>query len=259
MARPQASGFGAHAEHRSRSRARSQRARRLVLAGVAAAIVIPILILAFDSASTRRPVPVPQADRLLPAGPPTPEVVAFQGSLRIYLPIAQSRVTAVGYHAVGEGALPLAPVGTQANAGLFTRLFNRFFGQDQGGIRYNLMGGDSGPETAGLDIGGPVGTDVYAPVDGTVIGISDRILSGRPFGVRVDIQPSGNPGLVVSLTNLRADDALTVGSSVASSRTKIGSLIDLSPVETPALARYTQDEGQHVHLEVRPTANLSLP
>ena len=258
MARPQVSGFAARTDVPSGTRARSRRLRRLALAGVATAILLPILILVFDSASTSGPVPVPQAERLLPARP-SPQVVALQGSLRLYLPVAESRVTAVGYHAVGEGTLPLGPVGTQANAGVFTRLFNRLFGQDQGGIRYYLMGGDSGPETAGLDIGAPVGTDVYAPVDGTVIGISDRVVSGRPFGVRIDIQPSGSPGLVVSVTNLRADEALSVGSSVAAATTRIGGVIDLSSVEASALARYTQDKGQHVHLEVRPTANLSLP
>jgi hypothetical protein len=186
-------------------------------------------------------------------------VIAFQGNLRLYLPIPESRVTALGYHGTGGGALALEPVGTQANAGIFTRLFNRLFGQDQGGIRYYLLGGEAGPETAGLDVGAPVGTDVYSPVTGTVIGISDRIISGRPYGVRIDLQPSGSPGLVVVLMNLEADPALTVGSSVAASRTKLGRLIDLSAVETSALAEHTQDEGQHVHIEVHPTANLSLP
>ena len=58
------------------------------------------------------------ADRLLPAGPPRPQIVAMQDSLRIQLPVNQSRVTAIGYHATGTGALPLEPVGTRANAGL---------------------------------------------------------------------------------------------------------------------------------------------
>jgi hypothetical protein len=233
--------------------------RRLLLAAVLGAIVLALVILAFDSGSASRPVPIPQAKRLLPAGPPSPQVVAFQGELRLYLPIAETRVTAVGYHAVGAGALALEPVGTQANAGLFTRLFNRLFGQEEGGIRYYLLGGRGGPETAGLDIGASVATDVYAPVDGTVIGISDRIVSGKVFGVRIDLQPAGTPGLVVSLTNVEVDPALTVGSAVAAARTKIGSIIDLSQVQSSALAEYTQDEGQHVHIEVHPTASLALP
>jgi hypothetical protein len=223
------------------------------------AIVVPVLVLALDSASPTTPVPVPQADRLLPAGPPTPQVVAFQGELRLYLPVNQSRVTAVGYHAVGNGALALDPVGTQANAGVFARLLRRLFGEDKAGIRYYLLGGASGAETAGLDIGAPAGTDVYAPVDGTVIGISDHVVGGSRFGVRIDIQPSGSPGLVVSLSNVDLDPALTVGSTVAAARTKVGSVLDLSSVETSALAAYTQDRGQHVHLEVRPAVNLTLP
>ena len=236
-----------------------RRLRRLVIAVFAAAILIPVLVLVFDSASPARPVPLPQADRLLPPGPPTPQVVAFQGDLRLYLPIEQSRITAVGYHSVGEDALALDPVGTQANAGVFTRLQRRLFGEDKAGIRYNLMGGSSGAETAGLDVGAPVGTDVYAPVDGTVLGITDYIVGGKQFGVRIDIQPSGSPGLVVSLRNLEPDPALSVGSTVAAARTKMGNVVDLSSVEASSLADYTQDRGQHVHVEVRPAVNLPVP
>ena len=46
------------------------------------------------------------------------------------------------------------------------------------------------------------GTDVYAPVDGTVIAIADRILDGVPHGKQIEIQPAGNPSVVVLLTNL---------------------------------------------------------
>ena len=261
MARPQASsGFPAPARVRQRPRARSRWIRRLVLAVIALAFAIPILVLVFDSADTTTPVPVPQSDRLLPAGPPQPQVIAFQGALRLFLPISESRVTAVGYQRVGDGALALDPVGTQANAGVFTRLLRRLVGEDQPGIRYYLLGGTAGAETGGLDVGAPAGTDVYAPVDGTVIAISDHILSGRPYGVRIDIQPSGSPGLVVSMTNLDPDEALTVGSTVAAARTKVGTRRwILSEVESSALARYTQDSGQHVQIEVRPASNLACP
>lgn len=259
MARPQASGLVAHGDVRSRARARTRRLRRLAIAALTVAIAVPIAVLALDSGSASRPVPVPAAERLLPAGPPTPTVLALLGSVRIHLPIEESRVTAIGYHAAGQGALELDPVGTQANAGLLTRIFNRFFGDGSGGIRYYLLGGEGGPATAGLDVGAPVGTDVYAPVDGTVAAISERVVSGQVQGVRIDIQPTGSPGLVVSVTNLAADESLSVGSTVVRSKTKLGRVIDLSAVESSALARYTHDLGHHVHLEVHPTANLSLP
>jgi hypothetical protein len=89
--------------------------------------------------------------------------------------------------------------------------------------------------------------------------VSDQIVNGKPYGVRVDIQPSGNPGVVVTLTNLRADPALTVGMTVSAGRTKVGRIIDLSSVEQAALARYTQDRGQHVHIEVHAAGSLAVP
>ena len=108
-----------------------------------------------------------------------------------------------------------------------------------------------------LDVGAAPGTDVYAPVDGTITGISDFILNGQAFGSRIDIQPSAAPSLVVSLTQLSADPALTVGSTIAASSTKIGRVIDLSVVEKQALARFTQDAGNHVALEVRTAATVT--
>ena len=39
--------------------------------------------------------------------------------------------------------------------------------------------------------------------------------------------------------------------------TKLGRLVDLSEVEKAGLERYTNDKGQHVHLEARPAASVS--
>ena len=89
-----------------------------------------------------------------------------------------------------------------------------------------------------------------------MIAISDQVANGRAYGARIDIQPSGDPD-VVALTNLRSDPALTVGSNVSAGRTKVGRLIDLSSVEQAALARYTHDNGQHVHLEVHAASSLA--
>jgi hypothetical protein len=173
--------------------------------------------------------------------------------------VNRDRVTAVGYHGVGGGALALEPVGTRANAGFLERVARRLFGTGDAGFLYYVIDGGAGADTGGLDVGAPVGTDVYAPVDGTVIAITDRIVDGRRFGVTIDLQPSGNPDLVVGVSNLAPDPALTVGSSVSAARTKIGRTIDLSRVEEAGLSKYTQDKGQHVHVEVHPAASLASP
>jgi hypothetical protein len=228
---------------------------------VACVSLVTLVLTAFGAGgaapvSFRGPAP---AERLLPAGPPRPQVVAMQESLRIQLPINQSRVTAIGYHASGSDALPLEAVGTQANAGLLERAFRRLFGESGSGLRYYLLDGGVGPQTGGLDVGAPVDTDVYAPVDGSVIAVSDYVINGKAHGVRIDIQPSGTPGVVVSLTYLRPDPGLTVGSTVSAGSSKIGRVIDLSSVERAGLARYTQDSGQHVHLEVHAATSVGSP
>jgi hypothetical protein len=264
MATSHAPGLTAHARTRRRddARARARRARRMAALIVVACVSLVTLVLtafgtgAPTTVSFTGPAP---ADRLLPAGPPRPQVVAMQDSLRIQLPINQGRVTAIGYHASGASALALEAVGTQANAGLVERAFRKLFGPSGSSLRYYLLEGGVGAQTGGLDVGAPVDTDVYAPVDGSVIGVSDQVIDGRSYGVRIDIQPSGTPGVVVSLTNLRADPALTVGSTVRAGTSKVGRVIDLSYVERAGLARYTQDKGQHVHLEVHPAAAMATP
>jgi hypothetical protein len=198
----------------------------------------------------------PPSSRLLPATPPAPMTVALRSSLRIQLPIPQNRVTAIGYYSSSDGALPLTPLGRQGNEGALARLAHTLFGGGHGSFVYYQLNG--GP-TDVLDVGAAPGTDVYAPVDGTVVGISPFVLNGRQYGVRIDIQPTAAPSLVVSLTQLSPDPALTVGSTVAASTTKVGRVIDLSGVETQALARFTQDAGDHVAIELHPAATLTLP
>lgn len=235
------------------------RARRLVvLTLVSGALLGTLLITAFGQGATRQPsqaLPGP-ASRLLPVGPPTPLTVALHSGLRIQLPVAQSRVTAIGYHASGDGALPLSPLGHQGNEGALSRLAHKIFGGGGAGFVYYQL---SGGETDALDVGAVPGTDVYAPVDGTIVGISDFILNGRAYGSRIDIQPSAAPSLVVSLTHVAPDPALTVGSTIAASSTKVGRIIDLSSVEKQALAKYTTDAGNHVSIVLHPAATLTLP
>ncbi|MBD0317633.1 MAG: hypothetical protein ICV71_03845 [Thermoleophilia bacterium] len=262
MAWPEAPGLAARNALRERERAKARRARRAAASAAVAAVALVVLLLtAFGAsdppaASTTGPAP---AQRLLPSGPPRPQVVAMHDTLRIGLPINQARVTAIGFHAAGATALPLEPVGKQANAGLLGRLVQRLVGGDASGLRWYQLDGGVGPRSGGMDVGAPAGTNVYAPVDGSVIAISDRVIDGRPYGKRIEIQPAGNPGVVVAVTNLDVDPVLTVGSTVVAARTKLGRLLDLSAVERAGLARYTQDKGQHVHLELHAAVSPTAP
>jgi hypothetical protein len=239
-----------------------QRRRRVAGLVVLACIAfVTLLLTAFGSSkptAVRRLAPAP-VNRLLPAGPPSPQVVALVGALRVQLPVAQTRVTAIGYHASGDGALALQALGSQANPGTLTRMANRVFGGGRRGLRWYQIPGGEGSGTAALDVGAAPGTDVYAPVDGTILALTPYIVNGRRFGSQIDIQPTGAPSLVLSLTHVKPDPALSVGATVAAGTTKLGGVLDLSHVEEQALAHYTQDDGNHVELEVHDAASLATP
>ena len=237
---------------------RNQQLRRLTGLTVVAAILTATLTLTAFSGNGTVQVAVTQpapATRLLPSGPPSPQVVAVQGSLRLQLPVAQDALTALGYHEGTDGALGLKPIGSRVNHGFLSRLARKLFGGDAGSLRWYQLSGSS---TQVLNVGAAPGTDVYSPVDGTVVGITENVLNGRVYGVRVDVQPSSAPSLVVSLSNIRPDPALTVGSSVAAATSKIGTILDLSRVVRQSLARYTQDAGNHVAVSVHAAATLAI-
>src|SRR5439155_16974840 len=113
---PRDGGRTIAARHR-RAHHRAVRRRRRVVGLIVLAIValITLLLTAFGtggSSGRQTTVGPAPANRLLPSGPPSPQVVALEGALRIQLPIAQSRVTAIGYHASGDGAVALQPLGS---------------------------------------------------------------------------------------------------------------------------------------------------
>ena len=250
----------AHAhELRLRRRRTARTARRFAgLALVVAVGLLTLLLTAFGSASAERTASVgafPGEVSLAPAGPPEPQIVAAHGPLRLQLPVAQSRLTAIGYHPTDDGSLALEPVGRRGNQGLLGRLRDRILGTPERRLVWYQLGGRRGPATAVLNVGAPPGTDVYSPVDGTVIGITDVIVGGRKMGVRIDVQPVAAPATVVSVSRVRADASLAVGATVGAGTRKLGTLLDFSRVERQALARYTRDAGNHVAIAVRPAVS----
>ncbi len=205
---------------------------------------------------TRGPRP---ATTLLPSGPPRPQILASRESVQLNVPIAQSRITAIAYHRVaGAETLDLRPHGRLLNAGLFRDLERRMLGtSDPGGPDYFIADGS----TASVDVGAPAGTQVYAPVDGHVIGILPNMVNGEARGSFIQIQPNDNPAEIVQLSHIveRPGNEVYVGKSVTASRTLIGTVEDLSGVLELTLARYTRDAGNHVHIEVQPSTNIPIP
>ena len=131
-----------------------------------------------------------------------PYVLATVGNLRVQSPVAQGGVTAIGLHGSEDDALVLKPVGPQVNEGLLARLWRRITGAERSGLAWYQLSG--GPLRT-LDVGAVAGTDVYSPIDGTVVAIRDQIVSGRKVGSEIELRPSSAPSLVVSIQNVRPD------------------------------------------------------
>jgi hypothetical protein len=252
-----------HSRHAARVRASRRRAQRrgrqlAVIVFLGALAVVTLLLTAFGSGSphvdesrlTKSAVVPPIAAR------PEPRPLATVGNLQILVPVAAPAVTGVGYHAGSGGALDLKPAGRQANEGIIARIWRGITGTGDGGPVWFQLG--DGPGTAVVAVGASVGTDVYAPVNGTVVAISDAVVGGTSVGSRIDIRPTLAPALLVSVSYVHPDPVLTVGSTLVQASSKIGTVADIASAEQQALARHARDRGNNIALSVYP-ASGSLP
>jgi hypothetical protein len=241
-----------------RRRTSAQRSRRTAGYAVLMIVLVGTLVLTAFGSDEVTPAPATAAQpqsALVPAGPPSAQIVAARGGLRLQLPVPQTRLTAIGYHDAGPGVLTLDPVGRRGNRGLLGRLADRVLGRSDEGLLWYQLGGGG---TSALDVGAGPGTDVFSPVDGVVVGIDDLVIDGRVRGARIDIEPADAPSLVVSVTRVKPDPTLAVGSPLAAARSRLGAVLGLSHIERQSLARYTQDAGDHVTVEVRPAPTTAL-
>jgi len=239
----------------ARKRADRQRRIRVRRRRILATASIPLIVVAIvamvvalvggggssGAAGPSSPVPEPAPG----GGDRPPEmVIATVDNVEVDLPVDPERATAVVYHPLNNpSAVAFEPAGD---------------------VEHNAAPreGRDGPETAGLDVGAPAGTIVYAPVDGVVASVSDYTVSGSTQGYEVVIEPSSGSGAVLRMTHLEAGGASerpTVGTAVRAGATVLGQVRDFSPIAEQELAQFSHDEGNHVHLEMVRTRVDLLP
>jgi hypothetical protein len=223
--------------------------------GVLLVATLAVTAFSSDGPPAASLVSVPTSDPVTTT-PPDPLVLATVGNLRVQSPIAEDGVTTVGFHGSDEGALVLQPVGPQANEGLLVRFWHRITGSAHRGLPWYQL--ESGALRT-LNVGAAPRTDVYSPVDGTVVAIRDHVISGRRYGAEIELRPSAAPSLVVELQNVDPDPALSVGANVAAGSSKLGTVVDITRVERQSLARYSGDRGSNVAIQVYPSATLGVP
>ena len=216
--------------------------RTVVAPAVLAVAVIVAIVFAVtggdgsgDAAVGSVASPVPPSGIAATATAPQRVVMARSGRLEVVLPVSEKQVTAVYFRAAGDpGGIAMTPASSLPHA----------VTQEES---------TSGAALAAVDVGAPAGSVVYSPVDGVVTAVSPYRVLGSPEVLSMVITPSGMPDVAVNVTHVEPgpDGAVPqVGSAVGAGRTVLGRVRDMSRVETPAIARYTNDAGNHVTVEL---------
>ena len=209
--------------------------RTVVAPAVLAVAVIVAIVFAVtggdgsgDAAVGSVASPVPPSGIAATAAAPQRVVMARSGRLEVVLPVSEKQVTAVYFRAAGDpGGIAMTPASSLPHA----------VTQEES---------TSGAALAAVDVGAPAGSVVYSPVDGVVTAVSPYRVLGSPEGLSMVITPSGMPDVAVNVTHVEPgpDGAVPRVGSV------LGRVRDMSRVETPAIARYTNDAGNHVTVEL---------
>jgi hypothetical protein len=176
--------------------------------------------------------------------------LARAGDIQLMLPIHERQVTAIGYQPVDDSnVVNLSPNGHQVNDSFFSSL-GRMTSSD--GPAYFVMeenGFQGGSMTNSIDVGAPAGTFVFAPVDGTILGIRSYNLKGRCPDSEIKIQPFNQSNMIVVLTHVGNIQA-TLGQPVKAGVTRIAAVRQLDSCMEQQLSRFTYDSGNHVHMQV---------
>lgn len=188
-------------------------------------------------------------------GPPDPQTIAEavveedRPGLRLQLPIRREAITGIGFGPRREAnVIELEPSGTRSNTSWLRRATQRFLSTTPASELRWFRLEDGAPSMT--TIGALPGTEVYAPIDGTVQAISPYVIDGERRGGLIQLQPTGDGQTLVVLRNIDADEELEVGTTVKQSVTRLGLVRDMEGAIEAPLAAYTHDSGSGVELYV---------
>lgn len=172
---------------------------------------------------------------------------ARMGDRNLLLPVAAGDATIIAYQAVSDDrAMPLTPIGEQANANAVVRFFRDVFSSEPS-VRYYALDGDAG--TTSVMVGAPVGSAVYAPITGVVTTVKEYLLYGKYTDVEIGIRPEKSSGLTVNLLFIN-DPVVSIGDIVTAGKTRLGKVRECPEELGACLSAYTHEAGAHVHLQV---------
>jgi hypothetical protein len=218
------------------------RRRRSLAVGLGLLATLVLVVVAFAQTSGSQQETPPIDPNV--AGPDT--ALASVDGVNISIPVRPASLTGLGYHPSGENLLELEPRGKDLSSSALTRVF--LGGSTPERLGYHVMdpAGRPGPATGALDVGAEAGTQVYAPVTGTVTAIRpDPVV---PNAFVVEIKPTDRPDLRVQVSGVTelSEQEGGVDSPVTAGATRLGKVADSTQVLSPQLASYTSGSGNHV-------------
>ena len=205
-----------------------------------------------------------------PEGPPTPYFASYR-SLRLALPVPPESVSLLAFHqASGDRALHLESLVPDTDmTALAARVQDGDYptsaqlAEESGpypndGYVATVWAGEalrlwrsnrSGPPDTAVDVGAEPGSEVRAPVSGTVIAVRSYLLYGRWEDYEIHIRPEGWPEVDVVLIHI-ADPQVAEGDWVVAGVTPIAAVRYLSDKVDLQLEGYTRDGGDHTHMQL---------
>lgn len=254
-------------------RHRSRRSSRWPVYVVVAALFIVVILLAASiarrpqaltpttgSSSTASVITTPD----VPPRDPTPTFASYR-SLMLRLPIDGNDVTAIAFHqASGEQAIHLAAL--VGNADMTLAAKNKAVPRsslasasaEESSVIQTVWDGKvlrlwrsnrrGAPDTA-IDVGADPGTDVFAPVTGTVVQVRSYNLYEKYPDYEIHIRPDGWAEVDVVLIHVD-DVSVKVGERVAGGVSRIACVREMSGKVVLQLGGYTKNGGDHVHVQL---------
>jgi len=261
---------------------RAAQQRQQAIAGIAAVLVLGALALGWQYSSDRRAkaegFTTALAETGSPAlsrtnGPsaglpvaraatrpiePTPIFASYR-SLKLHLPVSVADLTELGFHQASyayarrlKTKLPDADM-TDAKK---DRSTHRDKAEQKAGTNALLTGAvlrmwrnrPGKPDTA-VDVGANPGSDVFAPLSGTVVKVKAFDLYGKYSDYEIHIQPDGYPTIDCVMIHLD-DVSCAPGDRVIAGVTRIAAVRKLAKGVGPQLRSYTTNGGHHTHVQL---------
>lgn len=210
----------------------------------------------------------------VPERQPTPLFAEYE-DLALRLPVDPSAITALAFHqAAGNLALPMKSLVPDADMALAAQLkavppldASATADHDpdvgpadtvwQGCVLRLWRSNRSGAPDTAVDCGANAGSAVWSPVSGTVVLVKAYRLYDKYDDYEIHIRPDGRDDIDVILIHVE-DPRVAAGERVKAGVTKIASVRKMSDLVNLQLGGYTDNGGDHVHLQLNALQDGSL-